>query len=392
MSLPTLKNKKDNTNFSYILHRFAECTILDVNTGELSVYSPLLVGPGETAVPPTVPTLPINNVVGCWFGSNIDGFTKIGEETAGALANVGCVNGDPLVPGDMFGQFAACHAQHFFTAAKLAIAAGKLKVPPIGTGTSGHACYMTRNFELVDQDPNDNVITKFLSIPNGGTTLLAQKNPANKAKYPNATVINNASDEGLRNNFFDVVFGCTPYTAKDLADPSGASVIGSLALNELQGGVTVDSNPNKTWAFIPPQDPMVLSANGSPSRSKQNAYRAAVNQPRTLGASQEQIEFCKNMLSINAPSIIADLPFTFGKTSPTPSAGKDMFTFLGQRFPNAFTALNCNQLLKMQQDPVTANRDANGVAVSITFHTPALQALVKKTIQQFPQAASEALV
>jgi hypothetical protein len=362
-----------------------------MDTGALFVYGPLIVGPGETAVPPTVPNLPANNIVGCWFGSNLGGFTNIAEETAGGLNNVNCVHGNPNVPGDMFGQFAACNAKEFFAAANTLIASGKLNVPQPGTGTNGRACYTARSYEIVDQDPNDNVITKFFSIPNGGTTLLAQNNAGNKAAYPNGTLIANGSDEGLLTNFYAVNLGCKPYLVQDLADPTGAKMIGSLALNELQSAETVKANPNSVWASIPPQDPMVLTADGNVDIAKQNTFRAAVNQPPTAGGNQEEVQFCQNILSITAPALITDLPFTFGKTSPSPPDAIDMFTFVGQRFAGSFALLNCKTLLNIQQDPVTANRDANGVAISIIFNTPALQTLLQQFLPQFPQAANEAL-
>ena len=50
---------------------FVEAAILDPETGRLSIYRPLVIDQGTTpAVPPVVPDLPANAVVGLWFGYN----------------------------------------------------------------------------------------------------------------------------------------------------------------------------------------------------------------------------------------------------------------------------------------------------------------------------------
>jgi hypothetical protein len=124
-----------------------------------------------------VPTLPANNVVGIWFGSNANTITLTGSTN-------GCVNG---LPGSVFGQFAYCNTPAFFTAAQTAIAAGLLNVPPIGTSTkttTTQPCPAVRDFRVVDMDQSDNVDSTYLLID--GKTL-AQNTAANAAKSNNST-------------------------------------------------------------------------------------------------------------------------------------------------------------------------------------------------------------
>ena len=81
---------------------FAEATILDPATGELSVYHPLVIDAGTTPLAPNVvPRLPDNAVVGLWFGFNggvlqlldVNGKTT---NTSPTLMGADCVNGLPV--------------------------------------------------------------------------------------------------------------------------------------------------------------------------------------------------------------------------------------------------------------------------------------------------------
>ena len=159
-----------------------EAAIIDTDTGAIQIYNPLIINQdqdvvGKDFIAPVVPTLPTNNVVGIWFGSNANTVTLTGSTN-------GCVNG---LPGSIFGQFAYCNAPAFFTAAQTAIAAGLLTVPPIGTSTKAattQACPAVRDFRVVDMDQSDNVDTTYLLI-NGKT--LAQNTAANAASSKNST-------------------------------------------------------------------------------------------------------------------------------------------------------------------------------------------------------------
>ena len=108
---------------------FVQAAILDPATGKISIYNPLVIDQGTVpAAPPVVPTYPADAVVGIWFGYNGANLTL--RPTVGALADNSCVNG---VPGSIFGQYSYCNAPVFFAAAHVAINAGKLTIPPLGT-------------------------------------------------------------------------------------------------------------------------------------------------------------------------------------------------------------------------------------------------------------------
>ncbi|KAJ3337474.1 hypothetical protein HDU93_001026 [Gonapodya sp. JEL0774] len=351
---------------------FAECTVVDPATGALSVYSPLLINKGQAFVKPVVPTLPANAVVGCWFGTNGMTTTLADNNNGKDLAAANCVNGAPGVKGDIFGQFAACNAAQFFTAANKAT----LNIPALGTSPKNmKPCYTTRSFEVVDMDQSDNVITTYSLDKNG---KIGQKTAINSKTL--TIDINNGSDNLLLDLFLRPVLGCTAFTAPNLADPG--VTVGSLALNELQAA-KFQAAP---IALVPPNDPMVLTtAAAAMSQAKQNAYRAATDQGTGTGATPEALTYCQNYLAVNAPSIITDAKFTKGFTTPDPANGVDLYTFLGQRFAASWAGLGCDALDKnvvylnpKVMLPIIANRDGNGVTQSLTFNTASLLALAQQ--------------
>ena len=141
----------------------------------------------------------------------------------------------------------------------------------MGTNDLGKPCLSARSFEIIDQDQSDNLPTKYLLLPDGSTV---QFTAANKAKFADATEIDNASDESLIADFVDPAIGCTPFQVDSIDDP-GAQV-SSLATNELQA-LFLQQEP---IALIPLNDPdTLLTANGEQSFAKTNAYRIGVNQP-----------------------------------------------------------------------------------------------------------------
>ena len=171
-------------------------------------------------IAPVVPTLPTNNVVGIWFGSNANTIQLVGTTQ-------GCVNG---LGGSVFGQFAYCNTPAFFTAAEAAVAAGLLKIPAPGSTTKAattQTCPVVRDFRIVDMDQSDNVDTTYLLI---GGNKLAQNTAANAAASAgNSTELTNGSDNALLTDFLDPTLGCTPFTAPSITAPTGTS--GGLALN-----------------------------------------------------------------------------------------------------------------------------------------------------------------
>jgi hypothetical protein len=207
------------------------------------IYNPLVINSNATVpnvdfVPPVVPTLPANAVVGLFYGSNAVTLTLTGDTAGGK-----CVNGDG---NSIFGQFAYCNSPAFFEAAYAAVSSGLIVVPPPGTTTkttTPQPCPVTRDFRMVDMDQSDNVDSTYLLI-NGH--ILAQNTPANAKTYSNATgmfpvwllkqdtnssrtEINNGSDNLLLNAFLEPTLGCTPYTAPSITSASGVS--SAMALN-----------------------------------------------------------------------------------------------------------------------------------------------------------------
>ncbi|KAJ3316230.1 hypothetical protein HDU76_001958 [Blyttiomyces sp. JEL0837] len=222
----------------------------------------------------------------------------------------------------------------------------------------------------------------------GANGVVAQFNAANVAtlKQQNngkaPTDLNNGSDNLLLDNFLRPALGCAPFLAPDMINPG--TMIGSLALNEIQAAA-MQATP---VARVPPMDPMVVStANGKPSLTKQNAYRAAVNQ-KAATAATSQTTYCKHYLAVGATSIASNFQFTNGFTTPDAANGKDLFTFLGQRFQASWAGMGCQALVPIKalnagpkganaQDPIVANRDGNGVTQTLTFNTAALAAAFK---------------
>ncbi|TPX40466.1 hypothetical protein SeMB42_g05984 [Synchytrium endobioticum] len=338
---------------------FVEATILDPLTGALSIYNPLVINKGDTpGIPPVVPNLPANAVVGIWFGTNAATITLAKSGGANSLTQGNCVNG---LGASIFGQFASCNGAQFFAA--ITKAGAKIAVPPLGTGLNGKTCYTTRSFEVVDMDPSDNVVASYLVLPNG---KIAQATAANKAKFPNATEINNGSDNLLLDLAMRPALGCTAFTAPDLTNPGATK--GSLALNEIQAAALQAG----AVATVPPNDPMVL-VNGAVSAGKLNLYRTAVNQvavnPNPANLANFSKNFCLNYNQVGAPSIKNDMAFTKGKPSPAADTAVDLFTFLCQRFSTSFSAngLNCVGLLNVTS-PVTAVMNAQGITTDCTFN------------------------
>jgi len=364
---------------------FVECTILDTVSGDIFVYSPLVVNAGSVAgvdyIQPVVPELPANPVVGCWFGTN--GVKTVLEGKGNTLAEANCVNGSPDVEGDVFGQVADCNAIDFFAAARKALATGLLTIAPVGISPKNHqTCYTTRSFKLVDQDQSDNAVTKYLLSSDG--KVIAQDNAANRATLmamtgAPPTDLLNGSDNLVLSTFVNEALGCVGATAPNLAQGGGANVIGSLALNELQAMIS----QQPPIALVPSHDPMVLLDN-KPNLIKQNAYRAMVNQPPALAENvkTDMLSYCMNLIEIGAPSIVTDSPFYRGFPTPVACMGVDMFTFMGFRMEAAYNLLNCPELMGGVQFPIQAILNEHGVPSRLSFNTPSLQSLALQVFSE----------
>lgn len=342
---------------------FAQAAVLDPATGAISIYNPLVIDRGTTpAAQPVVPTLPVNAVVGLWFGFNGDVLRLQGTQ-GGDLIGAKCVNG---LGGSVFGQVSYCNAPAFFAAASAAIQAHKLAPPALGTARDGQTCPTVRDFSVVDQDQSDNVTSAYLVMPDG---TIAQYNDANLAALPNALIERNGSDEGLLVKL-DGALGCAPWMAPDLANPGQMTT--ALPLNELQAAAF---QPVPV-ALTPIRDPMVL-VNGNDNLIKVNLYRAGVDQPVVTSqqqAIQDNLTYCEELFKVAPARLMLDEPLTSPVSSADPAKASNLFTFLAARFNGTVgpDGLNCTGLLH-RDSPVTLKSDQNGVVISATIHadTPA---------------------
>ncbi len=333
-----------------------QATILDPATGKLSVYAPLVITQGtQPAIPPTVPTLPANAVVGISFGFNGNNLTLVDNQ--GSLAQGRCENGQPTI----FGQVSFCNNTAFFQAANQAIQAGLLKVPALGTARDGQTCPTVRDFSVVDQDQSDNVTSNYLVSGN----RLAQDTTANRTTLPNAVPLSNGSDNALIDVFIDPTLGCQSWTAPDLADPQGQMVT-SQHLDELQAAA-YQQNP---IALIPALDPMVL-VNKQPNLAKVNLYRMGVDQPEAMTlADADTTMYCMNFLQVGLPRLAKDKQLTLNAKTPDAQMATNLFTFLANRYSTTYTMLTCKQLLGVK-NPVTVQMQ-NNVATSAQINLNAI--------------------
>jgi hypothetical protein len=331
------------------------------------VYEPLVITAGTTpAIAPTRPKLPKNAVVNLMVGFNGNNLQLAGAQPD-TLARAKCVDG---LDGSLFGQVSYCNSVAFYAAAGQDIAAGKLRIPKTGRSPlTGQPCPTTRSFQLVDQDPSDNVTTKYLLTASGQT---AQDNPANAALLPAATPINNGSDNALLDNFILPALGCTAFTAPDLSDAGRPGT--SQTLDELSAA----ASQRAPIALVPENDPMTL-VNGSLSPPKTNLYRLGVGQPLVIGALHQPFgdlraggqqadtpaNFCANMLNLQTAFVAADQARFSASPSPVPATGNNLFTFMAARLSASFANLGCGNFgLK---NTVTLTQDGQGVAVAAAF-------------------------
>jgi len=351
------------------LGAFVQATILNPASGKLYVYDPLVITKGTTpAVAPVVPTLPRGAVVTIDFGFNGTDLFQLGA-TANALRNGNCVNG---TSGSVFGQVSFCNGVNFFNAAFRDEREGKLVVPSEGTSSkivasagtlgSGQNCPETRNFDMVDQDPSDNVTTEYLLDPATGQT--AQDTSSNTANIPGSTLLANGSDNTLLDLFMDPVLGCTPFQAPDLAN--NGMPTSSQALDELLSA----AHPPAITAFVPENDEMVLNSDNQFDAAKTNLYREEIGQA-TISAQNSKTSspamFCQNMVDIQTPFLAANQGLLATGQSPVSGVGDNLLTFLANRLSMSFTNLSCQTF--GLTDPVTVTLNGQGSATAATFDT-----------------------
>jgi hypothetical protein len=338
------------------LGAFVQATILDPATGKLAVYEPLVITNGtKPAAAPVMPRLPKHAVVTIDVGFNGTGLTLVGA-TPHTLRQGRCHNG---LGASIFGQVSFCRGAHFFWAARRAERQGRLAVPLAGVSPrTGGPCPTTRSFDLVDQDPSDNVTTKYLLTSAGRT---AQFNRANAAALPGATVVTNGSDNALLDGFVDPVLGCRPFTAPDLSQ--GGTPGTSQALDELSAA----RSQAAPVALVPENDPMTEVKNGF-SAAKTDRYRSNIGQPAVSAsnnAADSPRKFCQNMINIQARFLSGNAALLASGPSPVPSIGSNLLTFMADRLIMSYTNLQCQRFALA--DPVKVTRNGNGVATAAAF-------------------------
>jgi hypothetical protein len=350
------------------LGAFVQATILNTQTGALSVYNPLVITQGTTpAVKPVVPKLPKHAIVTIDFGFNGTFLLQEGA-TPNALSQGNCTDG---MPGSPFGQVSFCNGANFFNTAFRMERSGRLRIPSAGMARNlvpsagslgtGRECPTTRNFDMIDQDPSDNVTTKYLINPATGQT--AQDNTTNAARMTNAKVLVNGSDNALLDDFLDPALGCTPLTAPDLGNHGVMAT--SQALDELLAA----ANQPKTAALIPENDEMVLDQGGQWDAAKTDLYRAQIGQApvdsQTNASSSPQM-FCQNMVNIQTPFIAANEKVFAQWPSPVPTVGDTLYTFLAARLASSFDNLNCANF--GLHKTVQLVNDGAGAATQVTLN------------------------
>jgi hypothetical protein len=351
------------------LGAFVQATILDPATGKLSVYNPLVITKGtKPAVKPVVPKLPRHAVVTIDIGFNGAILRQAGA-TPNALAEGRCTDG---MPGSPFGQVSFCNGPAFFKAAAALERAGKLRVPFVGmskrmvvTGGAlgtGRECPTVRNFDMVDQDPSDNVTTSYLLDPATGRT--AADTAANKARMPGARVLKNGSDNALIDDFLDPALGCTPFEAPDLGNHGAPTT--SQALDELFAA----RNEPKNAALVPENDTMVTDLAGSIDVAKTNLYRSEIGQAPVSAHNQDSSSpqmFCQNLINIQGAFVAANQNLLQTQPSPVPTAGDSLYTFLASRLQGSFDNLNCANF--GLHDPVSMSTNGAGAVDQATINT-----------------------
>jgi hypothetical protein len=351
------------------LGAFVQATILDPRTGALSVYDPLVITQGTTpAVQPAVPQLPADAVVTVDFGFNGTDLFQVGA-TPDALQQGNCTNGEQ---GSIFGQVSFCNGVRFFAVADRLEREGRLRVPSEGTSSkiiptggrlgTGTDCPVTRNFDMVDQDPSDNVTTEYLLLPATGQT--AQDTTSNMGNLTGATLLLNGSDNTLLDLFMDPILGCSPFEAPDLANNDQPT--SSQALDELLAA----RNQPAIAALVPENDEMVLNNDGTFDAAKTDMYRAEVGQAPVDGSTNRTsgpAVYCQDMIDIQTPFLAANQALLATGQAPVASVGDNLLTFLANRLSMSFTNLACQNF--GLTDPVTVTLNGNGVAVAATFNT-----------------------
>ena len=115
--------------------------------------------------------------------------------------------------------------------------------------------------------------------------------------------------------------------------------------------------------------------NNNFSVQKTDLYRAEVGQPLvspTNDVTSSPAMFCQNMVNIQTPFLASNQALLATGTSPVPTVGTNLLTFMANRLNMSFTNLDCQNF--GLTNPVTVTVDGNGAATAATFNTTQQQA------------------
>jgi hypothetical protein len=133
-------------------------------------------------------------------------------------------------------------------------------------------------------------------------------------------------------------------------------------------------NQRGVQALLPVNDPQLL-VGGQFSIGKTNTFRMMNDQPLLLlstNKNRNAAQYCQDMINIQTPKLQLDATAEANFTSPVPTVGNNLATFMGARLSGSFANMNCQNFgLK---DPTTVTTDGNGVATAVTYNTTAQQA------------------
>jgi hypothetical protein len=104
-------------------------------------------------------------------------------------------------------------------------------------------------------------------------------------------------------------------------------------------------------------------------------YRSLVDQPMLAAntdPNQVAAAYCMNMVNIAPARDQADANSDGNFTTPVPTVGNNLATFLGNRLSMSFANLNCGDFGLTDPTNVTAGDD--GVATAVTYNTAQQQA------------------
>jgi len=340
---------------------FVHGTVIDINTGNMYVYNPVVVNQGtQPGIPAFLPNNPPTNVViGIWFGTNADSVTLVDDGT-GSLTGANCVNG---VQGSIFGQFAYCNAPAFFATANRFVASGIIQIPALQTAFDGLPCPTIRDFFVIDMSQSGNVITDYLVANNKiyQDTAVAR----NSINGSRTTKLTNNGDNRLLSVELAAAMGCPPWTVPDLADPG--NVLPALPLNEIQAQA-LQAMPQ---ALVPLNDPMAR-VSGQPNLQKVNQYRLGVDQAAAVTNNDaDSTAYCTNLYYTAPSRLVLNQNRFSALVSPDPNVATSLYAYMAFRLFNTFgdNGLGCQTILGVP-NPVVLQIAATGQALGATITVP----------------------